>query len=237
MITIDYIEENVLEWTDRYLQESVSIKYPSSFKQASFTKSSETSNQITEELKDKLLKIFEENLPVEQISRLETYTQISVQKYEIGDYIPPHVDNYQWNCVLCLSDDPVNGVVLWNDIENKFIFHEDIYGSILEVPSDTYHWISPIRNQTRYTVVLLESNGSEIPIPSDKLYEGESRMVQIVPPAEEMNEENLPPDYRLPDEYFKQDKESSDYTNSETPENIDLGLAYNLDDINHIDEN
>ena len=233
MITDDYIEKNVLEWTDRYLNESVTKKYPSCFKQACYIKSSDVPNQITEELKDELLKIFKENLPIEQSSRIETYTQISVQKYEIGDYIRPHVDNYQWNYVLCLSDDPANGIVIWNDIENKFIFHEDVYGRILEVPSDTYHWISPIINKTRYTVVLLESTGSESPIPSDNLYESESKMIQVTPPAEELTEEDIPPAEVLPDLKFFEGVLSSE----EEPTPLDLPLAKNLDDINHIDEN
>lgn len=227
MITDDYIEKNVLEWTDRYLNESVTKKYPSCFKQACYIKSSDVPNQITEELKDELLKIFKENLPIEQSSRIETYTQISVQKYEIGDYISPHVDNYQWNYVLCLSDDPANGVVLWDDEKNKFIFHEDVYGKLLEVPSDTYHWISPIINQIRYTVVFLESNGLEDQTPSDSLYVGESKPISVAPPSEQLTGEDLPPVEVLSDIYFIEDELSSDFEHPEEPTILDLPLDEN----------
>jgi hypothetical protein len=191
-ITSDYIEENVIEWVDRYqLEEGMNEPYPSSFKQASYNKNSTESSKLSEELKNKLLELFLEKLPNEQASRVETYTQISVQKYEVGDYIKPHVDNYQWNCTIILSDDPTNGVVFWNSMENKFKFVEDSYGKLTEIPSNTYHWISPVRNQTRYTVVLLESTESEDPNPAIPIIQQEEPLKGYVPASEDIDENTV----------------------------------------------
>lgn len=191
-ITGDYIEENVIEWVDRHeLEAGANLPYPSSFKQAAYNKNSDQSSQLSEELKNKLLELFLEKLPIEQSSRIDTYTQISVQKYEVGDYIKPHVDNYQWNCTIILSDDPSNGVVLWSSIEKKFVFIADSYGKLTEIPSNTYHWISPIRNQTRYTVVLLESTESENPNPAIPIIQEEEPMKGYVPPAEDIDENTV----------------------------------------------
>lgn len=80
------------------------------------------------------------------------YTFIQIQKYEIGDYILPHVDAYPLFNLLTLSSSNIDGLVLEGD-NNIFKFIPDCAGNLVNVPKYRWHWVNPVREKTRYSAV------------------------------------------------------------------------------------
>lgn len=80
------------------------------------------------------------------------YHFIQIQKYEIGEYILPHIDCYPNFGLLSLSTSSLDGLVLENN-ENIFEFIPDVTGRFTRVPGYKWHWVNPVREKTRYTAV------------------------------------------------------------------------------------
>lgn len=80
------------------------------------------------------------------------YHFIQIQKYEVGDYILPHKDNYPQFSLVHLSTSSVDGLVL-EEADGSYKFHPDITGNIVKIPKYKWHWVNPVREKTRYTAV------------------------------------------------------------------------------------
>ena len=175
MITIEEIEENVEEWSDRdeietFLPEPIKSKY----KQALHNRGEEVSI-IKPKFIEKILSLFKEKLSETEVSLLTNYTQICVQKYEKGEYIKPHVDNYEWQFLMVLTDSELDGIVIEDKTNETLVFHQDEIGNVLKIDRNTLHWVNPVRGDIRYSVVILEDSG--------KFYNDESPFVDPVAPS------------------------------------------------------
>jgi hypothetical protein len=80
------------------------------------------------------------------------YSFIQIQKYEIGEYILPHVDSYPLFNLLTISSSNLDGLVLEGD-NNIFKFIPDQAGNLVNVPKYRWHWVNPVREKTRYSAV------------------------------------------------------------------------------------
>jgi len=80
------------------------------------------------------------------------YHFIQIQKYEVGDYILPHKDCYPHFGLVMLSTSSIDGVTV-EQRDNTYITHPDVTGTIIDIPKYRYHWVSPVREKTRYTAV------------------------------------------------------------------------------------
>jgi len=80
------------------------------------------------------------------------YDFLQVQKYEIGDYILPHKDPYPCFGLLVLSSSILDGIVV-EQRDGKYKFFNDVAGTLVDVPKFSWHWVSPVREKTRYTAV------------------------------------------------------------------------------------
>ena len=79
---------------------------------------------------------------------------LSVQRYDIGDYIPPHEDIFMWHYLLVLNNSDVDGLVLENLQTGRFEFHADRYDNMIKIEQHAQHWINPVRDHARYTAVI-----------------------------------------------------------------------------------
>jgi hypothetical protein len=104
----------------------------------------DNSKDIPLEIRDFLIKQF-------KITERD-YDFIQIQKYEIGDYILPHVDCYPCFGLLILSTSNLDGITV-GQRDGKYRFFPDIAGNLIDVPKFTWHWVSPVRDKTRYTAV------------------------------------------------------------------------------------
>jgi hypothetical protein len=80
------------------------------------------------------------------------YHFIQVQKYEVGDYILPHRDSYPLFNLVMLSTSDIDGVTV-EQRDGKYITHPDRAGTFIDIPKYRWHWVSPVRDKTRYTAV------------------------------------------------------------------------------------
>jgi hypothetical protein len=106
-------------------------------------------------LKDKnipehLIKFFEDKFNVIEFE----YEFMQVQKYEIGEYILPHKDRYGFFKLMNLSESSIDGIVIQDLKNNTYNFHRDKYGNINDLPPGAFHWVNPVQEKTRYTVVI-----------------------------------------------------------------------------------
>lgn len=97
-------------------------------------------------------------LLIDKFKQLPDYTDdwmfLSVQRYDIGDYIPPHEDHFQWHYLLLLSDSDVDGLVLENLHTGRFEFHADRADNMIKIEQHAQHWVNPVRDHARYTAVM-----------------------------------------------------------------------------------
>ena len=100
---------------------------------------------------------------------------IFVQKYQKGEYIKPHVDNYEWQFLMVLTDSELDGIVIEDKTNETLVFHQDEIGNVLKIDRNTLHWVNPVRGDIRYSVVILEDSG--------KFYNDESPFVDPVAPS------------------------------------------------------
>ena len=159
MITIEEIEENVEEWSDRdeienFLPDPIKSKY----KEAIHDRGEETSI-IKPKFIEKIISLFKDKLSEKEVPLLTNYTQICIQKYEKGEYIKPHTDNYEWQYLMILTDSELDGIVIEDKKNETLVFHQDEIGKVLKINRGTLHWVNPIRSDVRYSVVIMEDSG------------------------------------------------------------------------------
>lgn len=99
---------------------------------------------IPVDIKDFLMKVF-------NITEKD-YSFIQIQKYEIGEYILPHVDSYPLFNLLTISSSNIDGLVLEGE-DKIFRFIPDQAGNLVNVPKYRWHWVNPVREKTRYSAV------------------------------------------------------------------------------------
>ena len=80
------------------------------------------------------------------------YHFIQVQKYEVGDYILPHKDCYPLFGLVMLSTSSIDGVTV-EQRDGTYITYPDKIGTMIDIPKYRWHWVSPVRDKTRYTAV------------------------------------------------------------------------------------
>lgn len=86
----------------------------------------------------------------------DLWSFMSIQKYNIGDYISPHVDAYNWHKLLILTDSDIDGLTVEDYKEKKLIFYPDKQGTCFSIPSLCMHWVNPVREKVRYSAVLMK---------------------------------------------------------------------------------
>lgn len=80
---------------------------------------------------------------------------IQIQKYDIGDYIVPHRDAYYVKKLhlVTLTDSQSDGLVCANN-QNELIFYPDVAGQYIDFPYDAIHFVPPVKDKTRYSIVV-----------------------------------------------------------------------------------
>lgn len=104
----------------------------------------ETKHDIPLDIKDFLTSLF-------KITEKD-YDFIQIQKYEVGDYILPHKDCYPLFNLVMLSTSALDGIIV-EQRDATFKFFPDIAGTFIDIPKFRWHWVSPVREKTRYTAV------------------------------------------------------------------------------------
>lgn len=79
---------------------------------------------------------------------------IQIQKYDIGDYIVPHRDAYfiKKLHLISLTDSKCDGLICEED--NTLQYIPDVAGQYLDFKYDAIHYVSPVRDHTRYSLVV-----------------------------------------------------------------------------------
>lgn len=78
---------------------------------------------------------------------------MQIQRYQEGDYILPHRDNYLSKLRLFqLSTNTLNGLTVQE--KEGYKFYEDIAGCEIKFNRNAYHWVNPTRGEVRYTLVI-----------------------------------------------------------------------------------
>lgn len=77
---------------------------------------------------------------------------IQIQRYKPGDYILPHKDNYIFLRLFTLTTSRLNGLTIETDEGYKFV--EDVAGQEILVPRGKWHWVNPVREDTRFSLVV-----------------------------------------------------------------------------------
>lgn len=149
MIDKDTIEQHVQQWK-RPTQSELSHcpQYNTSF----VTRDSETPcRMFSDMLLQMLLDQFKKQL---KHDFRDDWHCLSVQRYDAGDYIPPHFDTWDWHRLLVLTSSEYDGLVLENKQTERFEFHQDRAGNMITIEPYTQHWVNPVRQAPRYTAVL-----------------------------------------------------------------------------------
>jgi hypothetical protein len=154
MIDFDSIEQHV-EWSFADIDQAdmQNPRYQAAWHARSLHDSPDETGQplstMHESLKDQLLQLF-----MDRCDLPGDWDYLGVQKYETGDYIPPHTDSWPWHRLLMLTTSDVDGLVLHDAGQQRFIFHPDQAGNIINIPPMTTHWVNPVRQSPRYTAVI-----------------------------------------------------------------------------------
>tara|TARA_R110000796_G_scaffold252174_1_gene385463 strand:- start:1093 stop:1530 length:438 start_codon:yes stop_codon:yes gene_type:complete len=88
-----------------------------------------------------------------QVEEFE-YDFMQIQKYELGQYILPHKDNYGYFRLMNLSESLIDGIVIQDSVNKTYNFYNDKYGNIHKIEPGEYHWVNPITDKIRFTVVI-----------------------------------------------------------------------------------
>jgi hypothetical protein len=85
------------------------------------------------------------------------FSFIQIQRYQIGDYIIPHQDKYhvQRLHLVTLCDSLIDGVTIEDD-DHVLYRVNDVAGQKIESPMYSWHWVNPIADKTRYSLVIGE---------------------------------------------------------------------------------
>lgn len=77
---------------------------------------------------------------------------IQIQRYQAGEYILPHKDNYLTQLRLFqLTDSEYNGLTLQE--VDRYKFYHDVAGSEIVFNRSAWHWVNPVRD-LRYSMVI-----------------------------------------------------------------------------------
>ena len=102
--------------------------------------------EMPQKLIDMIFENFDENLVI-------IHEFMQVQKYEVGDYILPHKDDYLFDLRLFnLTSSEIDGIVC--EENDTFIFIKDIAGQEIKFNRTSWHWINPVREHRRYSLVI-----------------------------------------------------------------------------------
>lgn len=106
-------------------------------------------DNMSQKLLDTIFENFDEELSL-------TYEFVQIQKYDIGDFIVPHQDKYDiiklYLCVLTSSS--VDGICIQNGDKIEKIL--DCAGTFIDADMTAIHWVDPILDHTRYSLVIGE---------------------------------------------------------------------------------
>lgn len=158
MITIEEIEENVEAWFENNNDQSFKNNIKSKFKQAIYDRVDGTKS-IKYKLVQKIISLFNEKLSKKEKELLSRYTRLTIQKYEKGEYLKPHIDNYNVHFLMILTDSEIDGITIEDKENSTITFHQDEIGKIFRIYRNTLHWVNPVRDEVRYTVVVIEESG------------------------------------------------------------------------------
>jgi len=135
---LNFIKGNQLKFTCRYSETPfVNFIGRSRFKTLS-------DNNMPKELKEMVLK----NVPENEFN----YSFIQIQRYDPGDFILPHKDNYVSQLRLFnLTSSQVDGLCI--ESGDTFIHILDHAGQEIIFDPLAWHWINPVKEQ-RYSLVI-----------------------------------------------------------------------------------
>ena len=139
----NYLEENKKNLNFRQRDDVVEACGVSKFQTLFYDKKNKFFD-IPEEVRLFLIKVF-------NIREID-YHFIQIQKYEIGDYILPHKDNYPHFALVHLSTSSLDGLTL-EGLDGTYKFYPDQTGNLINIPKYKWHWVNPVREKTRYTAV------------------------------------------------------------------------------------
>lgn len=122
--------------------------------------------------KSKFSSLFESNMSEELIDEIflslpedlkEFHQFIQIQKYDVGDYILPHKDNYHGSVtpliklhLWSLSSSEYNGITV-EQPDGTFKFIVDRAGQYIDFDNNAaWHWVNPVRVSSRYSLVIGE---------------------------------------------------------------------------------
>lgn len=85
----------------------------------------------------------------------DLYYFIQIQKYNPGDFIVPHRDNYNVRKLhlITLTTSEVDGLILENGIDLIKIY--DLAGQKIESDLNDWHWVDPVKD-LRFSLVIGE---------------------------------------------------------------------------------
>jgi hypothetical protein len=86
-----------------------------------------------------------------KFSRRDQESEISINRYDRGDYILPHRDSGPIGLFM-LTTSAHDGLTL-NDENGRFVTVNDKAGRCVVMKTTTWHWVNPIQDKVRYTVV------------------------------------------------------------------------------------
>lgn len=174
MITIEEIEENVEEWLENDNNVAFNNNIDSKFKQAVYDRV-ENIVKIKPKFIEKILSLLKEKLSDNEIESLKRYTRITIQKYEKGEYLKPHTDNYDLHFLMILTDSEFDGLSIEDEDTKSIVFHKDEIGKVLKIKRNLLHWVNPVRGGVRYSVVIVEE--------TDKFFNDTSASVDPFAPS------------------------------------------------------
>lgn len=76
-----------------------------------------------------------------------------INRYDLGDYILPHRDQLQQGLYM-LTDSAVDGLVVQSG-SGQVTFVPDTAGALIEHDPAAWHWVDPVRDHVRYTLVTI----------------------------------------------------------------------------------
>jgi hypothetical protein len=135
---LQFVKDNNLKFKCRYTEEPFSnFIGKSRFKTL-------TDSDMPHELKTMILK----NTPENEFD----YSFIQIQRYEPGDYILPHKDNYVSQLRLFnLTSSSVDGLCI--ETEDRFTHVLDRSGQEIIFDPQAWHWINPVKKE-RFSLVI-----------------------------------------------------------------------------------
>ena len=156
MSFIDMIERNV-QWHRPALESSMEhTKYPR-YNLAYYENPSiqvlegdeQPLNNMTPQLTEWVLSQFTKEIEVP-----DNWSYVGVNRYDQGDYIPPHYDPWPWHALMVFTSSEHDGIVIEDKEEKRFNFYNDTPGRVLHIEQCATHWVNPVRDAPRYSAVV-----------------------------------------------------------------------------------